>query len=1315
MSTPPPLYRLSPVQRAYVRQPPSWVVLPLPGVGDDVLRQALDALAVRHPALCTALQPHPGGGLWVAALAPARQVTPSEDQLRLSAALSDLRGAEILRRELDALVAGRALPPADPAFLDLVPHLNAVGAAGGPPEPAPALPGWLSHAAGGSWSTHPLADGDVAASFARELGHPSVPEAVLWLWAQVADEASLGGVGVWCDRRTPELAHTVGPLTIPLALPPDAATTPAGVASARRALLDRAQRGEPPEATGAGFRSGIPPRIRWHDTTHALCLCVDADHRVSLRVDASRVDPASAAFLAERVAVRLRGEGPLGPRERAFVRRALHGSDVEIGTVPLLDQVRAHARRAPQAVAVRTMADAWSYPQLVARCDARTAGLVAAGVRPGDVVALQLERSAERLCCTLAVLACGATLLPLEPGLPPGRLARMLEEARPVLAITTTPLPGPISVVAPEALEGSAPPPRIEVGGQDPAYIIYTSGSTGTPRGVVVPHEALHNHLQWRQDVVPLAPHHRFLHKAAASFDISLWEVLSPLTAGACCAPAPRGAERDPRALLEALCALEITHAHFSPTLLRLFIDLPGVEACRGTLQHVFCGGEPLPPGLVERVCERLGDVSLHNQYGPTECTIDVTLHPCTRGADRVPLGRPAHNTRLSIRDARGDPCGIGGIGELCVAGAPVASGYLGQPEQTAERFVDTAEGRLYRTGDLACLTPASELVFHGRADRQVKVAGHRIELGELEHHLRACAGVRDACVDLREHDTQLIAWVVADQLDEGALRTALAAHLPAVVCPHRLIRVDALPLGPHGKVAPSALQLPAPPHAPRAAALGDAEAAVIAAFEEVLSSAGVEPDASFFALGGDSIRTIQLIRHLERHGWRVTVRDVLELQTPRALADAIVSGGASAPLPPPPGVSASARAALPPGITRPAPLSAMQALMVDAARSDTAREGLYHVQAAYQLQHPTLTTDALQAAVDEMLAHHPALRLRLYPTPEGPIQALAEPVRCALTDLRALPPPAQHQWMRAWLEHDLQAPFGATAPLIRAHLGVIDAQAWILCLTNHHAIRDGWGREILLNQIFSRALGGGPPPPDAGSFYEFLALEQEMRSDPAAQRFWSEQLRDHTPPRAHEPVAGDRPGLARAQLGSGRALAERAREAGVSLKACVLTGILIRRRQAGHSPTVGVVANGRSPRLTDPLGSLGLFWNLVPFHVHDDVPTVAEVHAQLLRIEPLATYPLTAMHADPTQLFDETFNFVHFHHRRRPAGLQVEELHFHDRFHFPRNLVASWGDDETLTLQLCARPGVLDDAGASRELEQLCAILEAMATSPLA
>ncbi|MFJ4260797.1 amino acid adenylation domain-containing protein, partial [Pseudomonas monteilii] len=496
------------------------------------------------------------------------------------------------------------------------------------------------------------------------------------------------------------------------------------------------------------------------------------------------------------------------------------------------------AGRAPEAVAVEIAGQTLTYRQLDVRANRLAHKLRELGVGPDVLVGVAAERSLEMVVGLLAILKAGGAYVPLDPEYPRDRLAYMIEDSGIELLLTQVhlqaglPLGERVQAVCLESgeawLQGySEDDPCASISPEHLAYVIYTSGSTGRPKGVALPHGALSNHMHWMLEAFALKADDRVLQKTAFSFDASVWEFWLPLMGGAALIMAEPGLVLEPQRFWAQVRGQSISVLQMAPSLLQALL----VERAGGQMDSVrllAMGGEALPHELVRQVREGW-EGQLINLYGPTEATIDSAFQRVGEQpegtAGVVALGQPVDNIRLYVLDGMLAAAPYA-KGELYIAGASLARGYLGQPSLTAERFLpdpfDASEqggGRVYRTGDLARYPSDGTLEYLGRIDHQVKIRGLRIELGEIAAKLQAHASLREAVVlDVETAaGRQLAAYLVLrDAVDQdalvalrSALREDLKAVLPDYMVPAYFMFLDALPLTPNGKLDRKALPQP--------------------------------------------------------------------------------------------------------------------------------------------------------------------------------------------------------------------------------------------------------------------------------------------------------------------------------------------------------------------------------------------------------------------------------------------------------------------------------------------------------------------------
>ncbi|ATB48289.1 non-ribosomal peptide synthetase [Corallococcus macrosporus] len=577
----------------------------------------------------------------------------------------------------------------------------------------------------------------------------------------------------------------------------------------------------------------------------------------------------------------------MGAEERQQLVEASSGRAVAAPREATLAELfEAQVEQTPDAVAVTFESEHVTYRELEARANQLAHFLQGMGVGVESLVGVCLERSVDMVVALLGVLKAGAAYVPLDPAYPRERLVGMLEDSGAAVLLTherhqDVLASAPVRVVLLDAQreEVSRRPatrPAVpRVGPEALAYVIFTSGSTGRPKGAMNAHGAIVNRLRWMQREYGLGGEDVVLQKTPFSFDVSVWEFFWPLSVGARLVVARPGGHQEPAYLTKVLKEERVSTVHFVPSMLRAFLEEPGLEGL-SALRRVVCSGEALDAELVKTAYARLPEtVEVHNLYGPTEAAVDVTYWPCPRDArlQRVPIGKPVANTALYVLDGQGQPAPVGIPGELHIGGVQVGRGYRQRPELTAERFIPDAfsgvpGARLYRTGDVTRWLPDGTLEYLGRADFQVKLRGFRIELGEVEAALRGHPGVRDAVAVVRQEargDARLIAYVTgeAEPLTPAALQAHLRKQLPSHMVPSVVVRLDVLPLTPSGKVDRKALPVPEAPTVPSGqyvAPRTPTEEALADIFSQVLGGRRVGVHDGFFELGGHSLLATQVV-----------------------------------------------------------------------------------------------------------------------------------------------------------------------------------------------------------------------------------------------------------------------------------------------------------------------------------------------------------------------------------------------------------------------------------------------------------------------
>jgi amino acid adenylation domain-containing protein len=610
----------------------------------------------------------------------------------------------------------------------------------------------------------------------------------------------------------------------------------------------------------------------------------------------------------------------IGEGERRQVMEEWNRTDAAYDLAPVYLRVGEWAARRPDAVAVAADDATLTYGELDARA-ARLAGrLRMLGVGPDVRVAVLVERSAAMVVAQLAVARAGGAYVSLDPTGPADRTAYMLQASGATAVITRAalregiPSTG-IPVVAVDedgadaadfATEPAVDRSTVDVHPENLAYVIFTSGSTGRPKGVGVPHGGLANLVGWYNATCGLGPDDRTTLVSSPTFDTSVMDVWSTLAAGAALHIPTDALRRDPPALLRWMDERGVTVS---------FLPTPAAEAALEAMER----GAPRPAAL--RVVTTGGEslrrwalpgLRLVNLYGPTENSVGATLTDVPEaGTGLPPIGRPVPNHRAYVLDGRLQPVPVGVPGELYLAGAGLARGYLGRPGMTAERFIPSPFGaagaRMYATGDRVRWLADGELEYLGRGDEQVKLRGYRIEVGEIESALLAHPRLAQAAVLLRTDGgvARLVAYTaVADGAPapaDGELRAHLRERLPDYMVPAAYVAMETLPLSPNGKVDRKAL--PAPDAAPRAVSLpqSTAERRIAAVWAEVLGMGSVDVDDNFFEVGGHSLLVARMQQALlDALGQEVSVVELFQFPTVGALAVHLDSRAAAGAAPAP-------------------------------------------------------------------------------------------------------------------------------------------------------------------------------------------------------------------------------------------------------------------------------------------------------------------------------------------------------------------------------------------------------------------------------
>jgi nonribosomal peptide synthetase DhbF len=782
----------------------------------------------------------------------------------------------------------------------------------------------------------------------------------------------------------------------------------------------------------------------------------------------------------------------------------------------------AQVERGPDEIAIVTEDLSVSFRELDERSNRLARLLVSRGVGPEVTVALVLDRSVEFVVAVLAVVKAGGAYVPVDVAYPAARAQFMMSDSQ-VRCVVTTAAAGLVvpAGVAEVLLDG--PAVAAEIAGYDDsavgdaerptpllpehaAYVIYTSGSTGRPKGVVVAHRSVANLVAAQRDRLGLGPGKRRMQQASVSFDASVSEVWTTLCSGAAVVVADwsRSATGLPR--VELVERLGVTHVTMPPSL------LSAVEVGGGLPEWVtvVVAGEACPPALVARWCRGR---QMFNAYGPTEATVAATMSEPLTGEGTPPIGRPLRNVRAYVLDEMLRPRPDDVAGELYLAGAGLARGYLGRPGLTSERFVADPFGaageRMYRTGDVVRRRADGQLEFVGRVDEQVKVRGVRVELGEVEAALVGLAGVGHAAVTARGEgvDRRLVAYVVADvgvgsgALDSGRLRREMAATVPDHLVPSVFAVLERLPVTTSGKVDRAALPDPGDVVVGRGyeAPVGAVEQTLARLWEQVLGVPRVGRLDEFYDLGGHSLMATKLVNRV-RSVMKVElpVRDLFETSTLADLARrvAVLQQGTQAVL----------RRQVRPALV---PLSYPQQRLWLTAQLRTGDQA-YHIPVVMYLTGP-LDVTALQAAVADLVRRHEPLRT-LFPLLDG--QPRQRVVPMAETGQSLLRESVTKADLDQALERIVRTAFDLTTDFpFRVRLLSVGPEEHVLALVLHHIAADGASMEPLMRDFSlaydARRSGSAPPWTELPVQYADFALWQResMKLAKTKLTYWTNLL----------------------------------------------------------------------------------------------------------------------------------------------------------------------------------------------------------------
>ncbi|ACY22918.1 amino acid adenylation domain protein [Gordonia bronchialis DSM 43247] len=783
--------------------------------------------------------------------------------------------------------------------------------------------------------------------------------------------------------------------------------------------------------------------------------------------------------------------------------------------------------RAPDAIAITDGDTALTYGAFAHRCRELATAVIAAGVRPGDKVAVCLSRSVDQVAAVYATVMAGAAYVPLDPDQPASRRKLVLDVAQPSLVIDAS------FVESAQRADDHGPqqtPLELSGGGRGAAYVIFTSGSTGVPKGVQVSHAAVLNRLAWMDENYGVGAHDSVLYKTPITFDVSVWELFWPLQRGARLVIAAPGGHRDPQYVRSLMIDMDITVVHFVPSMLDVFLEAApdGEPVVPATVRRIFTSGEALAGPLAAHVVSE-STTDLVNLYGPTEAAVDVTEYRVQAGDTDVPIGRPVANTDVYVLDAGLRRVPIGVTGELYLSGIQLADGYVGNTALTAERFIAdpfVAGGRMYRTGDLVRWNARGELIYIGRSDFQLKIRGQRVELGEIEATLLADNDVAAVAVVVRNdgHGARIVAYVrpnqgtsADDQLAERLLGVA-RARLPEYMVPNAIVGLTEFPTNSSGKLDRGAL--PAPTYgstaateyvAPRSAI----ELRLAEMIEELLQVDRVGLQDNIFALGADSLSAARLASRMSKEfDRRIPLGEVFDRRNVEDLAHVVDQADGRPD-----------HEALHP-IARPdhVPTAYAQTRLWFVNRMDP-RSPAYNMPGAVRLG-PDVDTTAMAEAVHDLLMRHESLRTR-FPSVDGePVQEILDSDGLGGAGLLRVTD-VDHETVVASVAEEASTGFdlvnetGIRTALLRVMRAGVCVET-VLVVVLHHIVGDGASlRPLIADLLFAYSARRNGLAPDweplAVQYADYALWQRRLLGEPDDDEsllsreiaYWKRQLGD--------------------------------------------------------------------------------------------------------------------------------------------------------------------------------------------------------------
>jgi len=1018
-------------------------------------------------------------------------------------------------------------------------------------------------------------------------------------------------------------------------------------------------------------------------------------------------------------------------------------------------------RRTPDALALVDGTRRLTYRDLSVKVGQLAARLRRSGLPAEGVVAICMPRSAGMVIAVLASMVAGGAFVPVDPQWPAGRRERVVADSSARIALVApddeSSLPVEKVVVSLDdwRFDRFDPrPPQLAIAGGQLAYVIFTSGSTGTPKGAMIRHEAICDRLLWQRDhVLGFGRDDASLFKAPLAFDISVNEILLPLTSGGCVVVAAPGRESDPEYLLDLIAAERVTYLYLVSSMLDALLTLDrersaGAGSALAGVRHVWCGGEVLTPDLFSRFRQQLS-TTLYHGYGPAEATIGVSHVIYRDRAERIAtsIGRPNPHIQLYVLDGELAPLPIGVGGELYAAGFLLGRGYVGGPGLTAASFVanpfDATGSRMYRTGDLARWSADGSLEFLGRADNQVKIRGRRVELEEIEVSLSRHPRVRQAVVTVIRGASgvdRLVGYVTeipGSVLDTDELARWCREQLPDYMVPTKLVVLERFPFTTNGKVDRGALPAPTESRPDvRDAPRTPGESLLCDIFARVLGVPEVGVGDDFFALGGDSIVAVTVVVALRSEGFTLRAKDIVAHRTPRRLATVLMNAeratedapGADRPLVDLDQPSKADVAAAVPDLREILPVTSVQSGIyfhsVAAVGADP-----YIVQQIVELSGP-LDPDRLARATDAVIKRHAALAAGFHLTRSGMvISTVGSTPAPEFRSLRFVDDGGSgpDRFVARIAEQERERGFDlARPPLMRYTLVAVGEGRHRLIQTVHHIVADGWSVALIWNDILA-AYRGAAVESDAPQYREFLRWWVCRRDPEREVSAWTHYLGQVDAPTLicdHLPLGAAGTGFGRRRRELDRdqrqALRAYARSRSVS-EGAVMTvawGVLVGCLIGGTDAVFGTTSAGRGEDVDGIDRIVGMVLNTVPTRVrwshHDTIDEIVRrfVAAQTAVLDHQHV-PLVDVHTamGVCELFDTLFSIENLHRPDDAGELRLGPIEYLQAPHYRLTALVTLHD--SVSVAVTNDRAAIDDPVTDRIADLFVAVVDLIVRGP--